>query len=69
MLKQPAQMRMMEAMVVEASRWESFTKNTCPVEMNISICKSLMRNTNTIGNKYLDLGLLDEKYKYKYNWK
>ena len=27
-LKHPAQIRMMEAMVVEASRWEPFTMNT-----------------------------------------
>ena len=43
-MKQPAQMRMMEAMVVEASRWDSLTTNTFKVEMNISICEV----TNTV---------------------
>ena len=45
-LKQPAQMRMMEAMVVEASRWDSLTTNTFKVEIDISICDSLL------GDKY-----------------
>ena len=41
-MKQPAQMRMMEAIVVEASRWDSLTTNTFKVGKTFSI---LVTNT------------------------
>ena len=45
-MKQPTQMRMIEAMVVEASRWVSLTTNTFKVGITFSIFDS------SLGDKY-----------------